>query len=243
MTTALQIEALTAGYGAASVVRGVDLVVEAGEVVALLGANGAGKTTTLLAAAGVIRPTSGEIRLFGRSVAGLRPHQIARDGLVLVPEDRGVFHGLSVRENLRLARSKNLAPIFELFPALRPLLSRSAGVLSGGEQQMLALAKALSQAPRVLMIDELSLGLAPVIVQRLLPVIRRTAREHGMAVLLVEQHTPMALTVSDRVYVMRRGRIAMEAAAADVRADSDLLEASYLGERHASVAMNGGRQG
>jgi branched-chain amino acid transport system ATP-binding protein len=243
MTIALEIDALTAGYGAASVVRGVELVVEAGEVVALLGANGAGKTTMLLAAAGVIRPTGGQVRLFGRSVAGLRPHQIARAGLVLVPEDRGVFHGLSVRDNLRLGRSKNLAPILKLFPALRPLLSRNAGVLSGGEQQMLALAKALSQAPRVLMIDELSLGLAPVIVQRLLPVIRRTARERRMAVLLVEQHTPMALTVSDRVYVMRRGRIAMEAVAADLRADSDLLEASYLGERLASDAMNGGRQG
>jgi branched-chain amino acid transport system ATP-binding protein len=243
MTAALHIDALTAGYGAASAVRGVDLFVEPGEVVALLGANGAGKTTTLLAAAGVIRPTGGEIRLFGRSVTGLRPHRIARDGLVLVPDDRGVFHGLSVRENLRLGRNKDLAATFELFPALRPLLSRNAGVLSGGEQQMLALAKALSQDPRVLMIDELSLGLAPVIVQRLLPVIRRMARERGMAVLLVEQHTPMALGVSDRVYVMRRGRIALEAAAADLRADSDLLEASYLGERLATVAMTGGRQG
>jgi branched-chain amino acid transport system ATP-binding protein len=243
VTIALEIRDLTAGYGAGPVVRSVDLTVQDGEVVALLGANGAGKTTTLLAAAGVIPPTGGEIRLLGRSIAGRRPHRVVRDGLVLVPDDRGVFHGLSVRENLRLGRSKDLAPLLDLFPALRPLLARSCGVLSGGEQQMLALAKALSLSPRVLLIDELSLGLAPVIVQRLLPVIRRTALERGMAILLVEQHTSMALSVADRVYVMRRGRIALESEAAELRANRELLEASYLGERAATVVMTGGRAG
>jgi branched-chain amino acid transport system ATP-binding protein len=241
MTAALRIEGLTAGYGALPVVRGVDITVAEGEVVALLGANGAGKTTTLLAAAGVI-PSGGDTRLLGRSIAGRRPHQIARAGLVLVPDDRGVFHALSVRENLRLGRSKDLDSLLDVFPALRPLLGRRCGVLSGGEQQMLALAKALSSGPRVLLIDELSLGLAPVIVQRLLPVIRRIARERRMAVLLVEQHTPMALTVADRVYVMRRGRITLESEAAALREHGEELEASYLGERRTTVSMNGGSE-
>jgi len=243
MTAALEIEGLTAGYGALPVVRGVSLTVEQGEVVVLLGANGAGKTTTLLAAAGVIQPSAGEIALLGRSIAGRRPHRIARDGLALVPDDRGVFHGLSVRDNLRLGRSRELKPVLELFPALRPLLGRRCGVLSGGEQQMLALAKALSSRPRVLLIDELSLGLAPVIVQRLLPVIRRLAHEQQMAVLLVEQHTPMALSVADRAYVIRRGRIALTSKAAELHANADVLEASYLGERTATVVLNGGRRG
>jgi branched-chain amino acid transport system ATP-binding protein len=241
MTAALEIKGLTAGYGALPVVRDVDLTVEHGEVVALLGANGAGKTTTLLAAAGVLAPRAGEIRLLGHSIAGRRPHRIARDGLALVPDDRGVFHGLSVRENLRLGRSRDLQPVLDLFPALGALLRRSCGVLSGGEQQMLGLAKALSCGPRVLLIDELSLGLAPVIVQRLLPVLRRLAHEQAMAVLLVEQHTPMALSVADRVYVMRRGRIALESPADELRANRDLLEASYLGTRTATVVLNGGR--
>jgi branched-chain amino acid transport system ATP-binding protein len=233
---ALEITGLSAGYGALPVVRDVSLTVAEGEIVALLGANGAGKTTTLLSAAGVIRPSAGQIRVLGRDVVGRRPHKIARDGLVLVPDDRGVFHGLTVRENLRLARGNDLGPVLDLFPALRPLLARRCGVLSGGEQQMLALAKALLASPRVLLIDELSLGLAPVIVQRLLPVIRQIALERAMAVLLVEQHTPMALGVADRAYVMRRGRIALEGTASELREQRDLLEASYLGE-HMPIAV------
>jgi branched-chain amino acid transport system ATP-binding protein len=243
MSAALEIRDLTAGYGALPVVRGVGLTVGEGEVVALLGANGAGKTTTLLAAAGVIPCSGGEVCLLGKSIAGRRPHRIVRDGLVLVPDDRGVFHGLSVRENLRLGTSQDLDHLLDPFPALRPLLSRRCGVLSGGEQQMLALAKALALQPRVLLIDELSLGLAPVIVQGLLPLVRRIALEQGTAVLLVEQHTAMALSVADRVYVMRRGRIALESEAAELRATSDALEASYLGERTATVVLNGGREG
>jgi branched-chain amino acid transport system ATP-binding protein len=229
MNTALEITDLTAGYGALPVVRGVSLTVSEGEVVALLGANGAGKTTTLLAAAGVIAAASGEIRVLGSSVVGRRSHQIARAGLTLVPDDRGVFHGLTVRENLRLGGRRHRDEVLSLFGALRPLLGRRCGVLSGGEQQMLGLAKALLGAPRVLLIDELSLGLAPVIVERLLPVIRQIARDRSLAVLLVEQHTAMALKVSDRVYVMRRGEIVLEGEAQELRDRRGLLEASYLG--------------
>lgn len=230
MSALLEIIGLNVGYGGMPVVREASLNVQAGEVVALLGANGAGKTTTLLAAAGVLRPAGGEVRLLGHSVAGRRPHQIARDGLLLVPDDRGVFHALTVRENLRLAGARDLEPALELFPALRPLQGRRCGLLSGGEQQMLGLAKALLARPRVLLVDELSLGLAPVIVQRLLPMIRQLAVEHDIAVLLVEQHTSMALSVADRAYVMRRGKIVLEGDASRLRARQDLLEASYLTE-------------
>jgi branched-chain amino acid transport system ATP-binding protein len=235
MTPLLEISGLTAGYGALPVVRSVSMTVEEGEVVALLGANGAGKTTTLLSIAGVLAPKAGSIRLLGSEIGGRRPERIAREGLILVPDDRGVFHGLTVRENLRLA-GKHHDPVLDLFPELRPLVRRRAGVLSGGEQQMLALAKSLLAEPRVLLIDELSMGLAPVIVERLLPVIRRFASEHRMGVLLVEQHTPMALSVADRVYVMRRGEVVLEGPARELRERRDLLEASYLGHTVAPAA-------
>ena len=228
VSAALEISGLTVGYGSATVVRAADLTVEAGEVVALLGANGAGKTTMLLSAAGVLRPSSGDVRLFGRSVVGRRTHQVASAGLALVPDDRGVFHSLTVRENLRLGGRRDLEPAFEMFPTLRRLQRRRAALLSGGEQQMLALAKALQGRPRVLLVDELSLGLAPVIVQQLLPTLRHLAREQGVAVLLVEQHTHVALEVADRAYVMRRGRIVLEGEAHALRARHDLLETSYL---------------
>ena len=230
MTAVLEIVELNAGYGGVPVVRDVSLTVHSGEVVALLGANGAGKTTMLLTAAGVLRPAGGEVRLLGHSVAGRRPHQIAREGLKLVPDDRGVFHALTVRENLRLGGAADLEPALELFPALRPLQGRRCGLLSGGEQQMLGLAKALLARPRVLLVDELSLGLAPVIVQRLLPTLRQLALERDIGVLLVEQHTQMALSVAHRAYVMRRGKIVLEGEATELRARQDLLEASYLTE-------------
>ena len=230
MSAVLELIELNAGYGGVPVVRDVSLTVHAGEVVALLGANGAGKTTTLLTAAGVLRPARGDVRLLGHSVCGRRPHQIAREGLMLVPDDRGVFHALTVRENLRLGGSPDLEPAFELFGALRPLQRRRCGLLSGGEQQMLGLAKAVLARPRVLIVDELSLGLAPVIVQRLLPTLRQLAVERDIGVLLVEQHTAMALSVAHRAYVMRRGKIVLEGKATELRARQDLLEASYLTE-------------
>jgi branched-chain amino acid transport system ATP-binding protein len=231
MSAALEIDELSVGYGAVPVVREASVTVHAGEVVALLGANGAGKTTMLLSAAGVLRPAHGEVRLLGRSIVGRRPHQIVAAGLVLVPDDRGVFHTLTVRENLRLGAADELERALELFPALRPLQARRCGLLSGGEQQMLAVAKALLARPRVLLIDELSLGLAPLIVQQLLPTLRRLAREHDIAVLLVEQHTHVALTVADRAYVMRRGRIVLDGEASELRNRHELLETSYLTEK------------
>jgi branched-chain amino acid transport system ATP-binding protein len=233
---ALEIADLSVGYGAVPVVREASLTVRAGEVVALLGANGAGKTTLLLSAAGVLRPSHGAVRVLGRSVLGRRPHQVAAAGLVLVPDDRGVFHTLTVRENLRLGRGDDLDRALDLFPALRPLLGRRCGLLSGGEQQMLAVAKALQARPRVLLVDELSLGLAPVIVQKLLPTLRQLAREQDIAVLLVEQHTHVALDVADRAYVMRRGRIVLEGEAGELNASRELLETSYLTEKVGGVA-------
>jgi branched-chain amino acid transport system ATP-binding protein len=237
VSAALQISGLHAGYAGVRVLRGVDLEVEAGEVVALLGANGAGKTTALLAAAGVLPILEGDVLVLGKSVRGARTHEIARRGLALVPDDRGLFSQLTVRENLRLGRRRRDPDRREAlvdFPALEDLLDRRVGLLSGGEQQMLALAKALGAQPRVLMIDELSLGLAPVALERLLPAVRRLAEEAGVAVLLVEQHVRIALMVADRVYVLKRGEIAFAGPTDELIARGDLLEASYLG--HAVAA-------
>jgi branched-chain amino acid transport system ATP-binding protein len=233
MSAVLEIAGLHAGYAGVPAVRGLDLQVAAGEVVALLGANGAGKTTTLLTAAGILPVIDGDVLVLGRSIRGRRPHQIAHAGLVLVPEDRGLFFQLTARENLRLGRrhrgSRGAADVLSVFPALEALLSRRAGLLSGGEQQMLALARALVSEPRVLMVDELSLGLAPIVVEHLLPAVRRMALEDGIGVLLVEQHVPMALAVADRAYVLSRGQLTFEGSPDELLRRSELLESSYLG--------------
>ena len=235
MSAVLELSDLHAGYAGVPAVRGVSLAVGAGEVVALLGPNGAGKTTTLLTVAGVLPVIDGDVGLLGQSVRGRRAHEIARRGLALVPEDRGLFMQLSVRENLRLGRrckgSRSPSDVLAMFPALEGLLARRAGLLSGGEQQMLALAKALVSEPRLLMVDELSLGLAPIVVERLLPSVRRLAHEEGMAVLLVEQHVHIALAVADRAYVLSRGQLALQGTPAEVREHRELLESSYLGGR------------
>ena len=237
---------LRAGYDGVAVVHDLDLTVDAGEVVALLGANGAGKTTTLLTVAGLLPPIDGTLLVLGevehdehgrgrrvRRSALTHTWKQARRGVALVPEDRGLFPGLTVREHLRLARGERDATdrAFDMFPALAPLADRPTGLLSGGEQQMLALARALVGAPRLLMVDEMSLGLAPIIVERLLPMLRTIATETGAGVLLVEQHVPMALAVADRAVVMSRGRDVASGTAAELAARPDLLEASYLGER------------
>jgi branched-chain amino acid transport system ATP-binding protein len=232
-TSLLRLDAVDAGYNGAPVVREVSLRVGAGEVVALLGPNGAGKTTTLATIAGLLPCIGGRVEVDGEDTAGLPTHKLARRGLSLVPEGRSLFFGMTVREHLRLAETKGSLrreQLIELLPELHKCLDRKAGVLSGGEQQMLAVGRALVSAPRVLLVDEMSLGLAPVIVERLLPILRRVAEELGAAVLFVEQHVSLALEVADRAYVLSHGRLVLEGAAADLRGRRDLLRSSYLGE-------------
>jgi branched-chain amino acid transport system ATP-binding protein len=238
----LEVDALEAGYLGIPAVRDLTINVAAGEVVALLGPNGAGKTTTLSTIAGLLEPISGTIVFEGREIGGQPAHRLARQGLALVPEDRALFYDLTTRENLTLARRGDAASeeeILEMLPELRKCLDRAAGVLSGGEQQMLSLARALMSRPRLLLVDEMSLGLAPVVVERLLPVLRRVAQQVGAGVIFVEQHVPLALELADRAYVMANGRIVLEGEAADLRKDRELLEASYLGEMDERLAAEG----
>jgi branched-chain amino acid transport system ATP-binding protein len=227
----LLLEDLTSGYDRAAVIRGLDVTVDAGEVVALLGPNGAGKTTTLRTISGLVKPLGGRVLLDGADLARLSPSSRAEAGIAHVPEGRGLFFGLTVAEHFRVGpRREHLDEemAYAYFPPLKELRTRRAGLLSGGEQQMLAVARALARAPRLLL-DELSLGLAPVIVERLLPVVRTFAVEQSCAVLLVEQHVHLALEVADRGYVLSHGEIVLANDAATLRADRSLLVASYLG--------------
>jgi branched-chain amino acid transport system ATP-binding protein len=229
----LTVEDLHAGYLGIPAVRRLSLTVGSGEVVALLGPNGAGKTTTLSTIAGLLKTISGTIRLGDEEITDRPAFRLARLGMSLVPEDRALFYGLTVRENLGLARGKQSLPegeLLEMLPELEKCLGRKAGVLSGGEQQMLAVGRALVSRPRLLLVDEMSLGLAPVIVERLLPVLRRVADELGTGVLFVEQHISMALEIADRAYVLNHGELVLEGAASELRGRRDLVEASYLGE-------------
>ncbi len=238
-TAALEVDGLSAGYFGAPVVRDIRLSIAPGEVVAMLGPNGAGKTTTLETIAGLHSPMAGTIRMHGASAAGRPAHLLARDGLALVPEGRALFFGLTVAEHLKLARTKNGVgrdELLAMLPELEKCWNRRAGLLSGGEQQMLAIGRALVGRPRILLVDEMSLGLAPVIVERLLPILRRAATELGAAVLFVEQHVALALEVADRAYVLTHGRIVLEGPAAQLRQDRALLTASYLGEGAAAPA-------
>ncbi|MEM9038019.1 MAG: ABC transporter ATP-binding protein [Actinomycetota bacterium] len=233
----IDIQGLHAGYGGIAVVRDLDLHVDAGEVVALLGPNGAGKTTTLLTISGLLRPIDGSVTVIGGAVTGDKPYQIPRRGLAHVAEDRSLFFDLTVDENIRLGLTGDKASrkaaydrAMELLPALDPLGGRLAGLLSGGEQQMLAMARALVSEPKCLLVDEMSLGLAPIIVERLLPIVRNIADEAGIGVLVVEQHVHMALEVADRAYVLNHGELMMSGSAAELLERRDLLEASYLGD-------------
>jgi branched-chain amino acid transport system ATP-binding protein len=219
----LELVGVTAGYGDLAAVRDVSLHVMPGEIVALFGPNGAGKTTTLMSAVGVLPRMSGQVLWRGRS-SPKRLHTISRAGLAYVPEERSVISGLSTLDNLRLGRGGVEAALAH-FPELRPLLRRRAGLLSGGEQQMLTLARALATKPAALVVDELSLGLAPLIIERLLAAIRHAADHQGLAVLLVEQQARRALSAADRWYLLRNGAITAQGNAS---AGADTLEAAYL---------------
>ncbi|MGZ6583111.1 MAG: ABC transporter ATP-binding protein [Solirubrobacteraceae bacterium] len=207
-------------------IRDLDLEIAPGEVVVLLGPNGAGKTTTMLALSGELPVLSGEVRLDGL-VTKSPLHKRARNGLTFVTEERSVFMGLSARDNIRVGGVEKDF-VLGLFPELEKRLSIRAGLLSGGEQQMLSLGRALARRPSVLLADELSMGLAPLIVKRLLDAVRAAATEQGAAVLLVEQHVHKALAYADRVYVMRRGRIVLTGTGKEMRGRESEIEDHYL---------------
>lgn len=234
--TVLSIRGLDAGYNGVPVVRGLDLEVAAGEVVALLGPNGAGKTTTLRTISGLLPVIQGSVEVAGEPTDSRRPFKVARRGVAHVAEDRSLFPGLTVKENLRLSpglkrrdRAAAYDRAIDVFPALGPLLNRRSGLLSGGEQQMLAVARGIITNPQLLLVDEMSLGLAPVIVEEMLPVVRRVADELDTAVVVVEQHIHLALELADRAVVLANGSVVLDGDAAGLRDDPSQIEASYLG--------------
>jgi branched-chain amino acid transport system ATP-binding protein len=233
----LSLERIEVAYGGIRAVKGIDLAVESGEMVCLIGANGAGKSTTLRAITGLVRAAAGRIRYDGADISSLRVHEIARRGLAMVPEGRGVFPQLTIEENLAMgayARGDkagiraDLAHAFELFPRLAERRRQTAGTLSGGEQQMLAIARALMSRPRLLLLDEPSMGLAPLMVERIFDVIREIAAE-GVTMLLVEQNARLALEVSHRGYVLDGGLVTLAGPAKELIHDPRIREA-YLGE-------------
>jgi branched-chain amino acid transport system ATP-binding protein len=238
-TTLLEARGIRTGYGRLPVVFNVDLEVKEGEIVALLGANGAGKTTTLRALSGMLPLMDGEVRLDGTSLKGRAPNAIARGGVVHIPQGRGIFPTLRVDETLRLAcamagvrraeADTRLNDVYTVFDPLYERRAQLAGTLSGGEQQMLAIARGLIMKPRLLMIDEMSQGLAPTIVQGLFSIVR-SLPEQGVSVLIVEQFVTHALAAASRAYVLEKGEVAFSGTAAELAADESFVKGSYLGE-------------
>ena len=231
----LKVRGLNAGYDAGPVLFGIDLDVAPSELIALVGANGAGKSTLLGVLSGMVRATSGTMTLSGEDVINVRPEVLVRKGVAHVPQGRRLFGTMSIEKNLLLGAymrrdreiRDDLARVLEHFPALKDKLSREAGTLSGGEQQMVAIGRGMMARPKLLMVDELSLGLAPNVVDRLVDVIQQINRE-GTALLLVEQDVLVALDVANRAYVLENGRVALSGAAADVKDDPGVRRA-YLG--------------
>jgi branched-chain amino acid transport system ATP-binding protein len=232
----LEVESLTVGYGRVTAVRDLALEVAEGDTIAILGPNGAGKSTLLSAIMGQVRPSAGAIRLDGKSILGVRTDEIVRRGVALVPEGRHIFTKLSVEENLQLGAmlipdkalaASRVEEVLELLPALRPLLPAPAGRLSGGEQQQLAIGRALIGDPRLLMLDEPSLGLAPIVMDRVFETLVRL-RSQNVTILLVEQAVSRALAIADRVYVLRNGRCHLSGAADEV-GDRATVAAVYMG--------------
>lgn len=236
-TAVLEVENLEVSHGAVRAVRGVSLMARAGEMVAILGANGAGKSSTLMCIAGALKAAGGRVRLEGRDITSARPEQVVRAGLATVPETRDVFPDLTVQENMLLGSyirradragvSEDEQRMFEMFPRLAERAHQAAGTLSGGEQQMLVISRAMMSRPHVLLLDEPSLGLAPVIVDQIFDMIR-TLRQTGVTIILVEQNAAKALAVADRAYVMRLGKVAAAGTAAEIRGATD-LKTLYLG--------------
>ena len=237
----LEINDLATAYGKIEALKGVSLSAKAGEVTCLLGPNGAGKTTLMLTLAGILRPQRGSIRFEGEELVGKSPAEIVARGLALVPENRLVFPGLSVRENLlagayrrkdRAGIAADIARMFERFPVLRERITQLAGTLSGGEQQMLAVARALMSRPRLLLMDEPSVGLAPLIVAEIFSIIAQLHAE-GTSIFLVEQNAHMALKVAQHFYLMGQGRVSFSGTPGELAAD-DVVQRAYLGQRRAA---------
>lgn len=228
----LELQDISAGYSRSSVLHGVNLTVQAGAIVGLLGANGAGKTTLLRVASGILGPSTGHLVLHGKDMAGASPEALVAAGVCLVPEGRGIFRSLTVRENLVLQSPAGHLPrtierAVDAFPRLGQRLHQVAGTLSGGEQQMLALARSIVQEPKIVLLDEVSIGLAPIVVDEMYEFITRLART-GVALLLVEQYVDRVLGLADWIYVMQHGEIALSEDAANL--DRARLAAAYLGD-------------
>ena len=233
----LEVAGLEVAYGGIRAVKGIDLVVEERQLVCLIGANGAGKTTTLKAICGLVPTRGGAVRYVGEEITGTPSFRLVERGLAMVPEGRGIFRQLTVVENLAMGAfvrkdresvRRDLERVFELFPRLAERRGQSGGTLSGGEQQMLAIGRALMSRPRLLLLDEPSMGLAPLLVQRIFETVRRISAE-GVTILLIEQNARLALEIAHRGYVMESGTITLSGPAADLLADSKVREA-YLGE-------------